>query len=46
MKHTLIDLSGLAIVPKTVRSIEEQQTFESRKLWEDVTCEFHCPLFY
>lgn len=36
-KHTLIDLSALSIVPKTVRPIEEQHPFESRRFWEKVT---------
>ncbi|KAF8325785.1 uncharacterized protein EI90DRAFT_2931268 [Cantharellus anzutake] len=36
-KHTLIDLSALSILPKTVRPLEEQHPFESRKLWGNVT---------
>ena len=34
---TLIDLSKLKIIPKTVRPLEKQVPFESRKLWESVT---------
>ncbi|KIY48496.1 hypothetical protein FISHEDRAFT_43286, partial [Fistulina hepatica ATCC 64428] len=33
----LIDLEALSIVPKTVRSLEAQEPYESRKLWEGVT---------
>jgi len=33
----LIDLSTLAVVPKTVRPLDQQDAFESRKLWEAVT---------
>jgi len=34
---TLIDLSTLHIIPKSVRPLERQLPFESRKLWESVT---------
>ncbi|OBZ77732.1 Isoleucine--tRNA ligase [Grifola frondosa] len=34
---TLIDLSTLHIVPKSVRPLEKQLPNESRKLWENVT---------
>jgi hypothetical protein len=34
---TLIDLSTLKVIPKSVRPLEKQQSFESRKLWESVT---------
>jgi oxysterol-binding protein-related protein 9/10/11 len=34
---TLIDLSTLHIVPKTVRPLEKQLPNESRRLWEHVT---------
>ncbi|KAI0634846.1 hypothetical protein C8Q77DRAFT_1104317 [Trametes polyzona] len=34
---TLIDLSTLHVVPKTVRPLEKQLPNESRKLWENVT---------
>ncbi|CCM01209.1 uncharacterized protein FIBRA_03257 [Fibroporia radiculosa] len=34
---TLIDLSGLHIIPKSVRPLEKQLPNESRKLWENVT---------
>ncbi|KAF9003331.1 hypothetical protein BDQ17DRAFT_1356014 [Cyathus striatus] len=34
---TLIDLSYLQVVPKTVRPLEKQLSNESRKLWETVT---------
>ncbi|TFK72794.1 hypothetical protein BDN72DRAFT_791897 [Pluteus cervinus] len=34
---TLIDLSRLQVVPKSVRSLEKQLPYESRKLWEKVT---------
>ncbi|KAF8988163.1 hypothetical protein BDQ17DRAFT_1314731, partial [Cyathus striatus] len=33
---TLIDLSYLQVVPKTVRPLEKQLSNESRKLWETV----------
>ena len=34
---TLIDLSTLHVIPKTVRPLERQGPTESRKLWENVT---------
>ncbi|PIL27701.1 hypothetical protein GSI_10854 [Ganoderma sinense ZZ0214-1] len=34
---TLLDISTLAVVPKTVRPLERQLPTESRKLWENVT---------
>ena len=34
---TLIDLSELHVVPKTIRPIEKQLPTESQKLWEKVT---------
>lgn len=34
---TLIDLSTLQVLPKSVRELHEQLPNESRKLWEDVT---------
>ncbi|KAF9486277.1 hypothetical protein BDN70DRAFT_794567 [Pholiota conissans] len=34
---TLIDLSVLGVMPKTVRPLEKQHPRESRKLWETVT---------
>lgn len=34
---TLIDLSTLRVIPKTVRELDEQMPDESRKLWDDVT---------
>ncbi|KZT24149.1 hypothetical protein NEOLEDRAFT_1148783 [Neolentinus lepideus HHB14362 ss-1] len=34
---TLIDLTPLHVVPKSVRPLEKQLPDESRKLWEDVT---------
>lgn len=34
---TLLDLSTLKVIPKTVRPIERQLPNESRKLWHDVT---------
>ncbi|KAF8217709.1 hypothetical protein K438DRAFT_1795517 [Mycena galopus ATCC 62051] len=34
---TLLDLSALDITPKTVRPLEKQIPYESRKLWETVT---------
>ncbi|KAH9849622.1 hypothetical protein C2E23DRAFT_736864 [Lenzites betulinus] len=34
---TLLDLSTLHVVPKTVRPLEKQLPTESRKLWESVT---------
>lgn len=34
---TLIDLAVLKSIPKTVRPIERQLPYESRKLWKDVT---------
>jgi hypothetical protein len=34
---TLIDLAVLRAIPKTVRPIERQLPYESRKLWKDVT---------
>ncbi|KIM71349.1 hypothetical protein PILCRDRAFT_17153 [Piloderma croceum F 1598] len=34
---TLLDLSTLKVIPKTVRPIERQFSNESRKLWHDVT---------
>lgn len=34
---TLIDLSTLCAIPKSVRPLEKQQPNESRKLWENVT---------
>jgi hypothetical protein len=37
----LIDLSTLAVVPKAVRPLDQQDAFESRKLWEGVTSEPH-----
>lgn len=42
----MIDLSTLASVPKTVRPIDEQGTFESRKLWEQVTGQSHVSLLF
>ncbi|KAF9515120.1 hypothetical protein BS47DRAFT_1294280 [Hydnum rufescens UP504] len=36
-RQMLIDLSTLAVVPKTVRPLDQQDAFESRKLWEAVT---------
>ncbi|ODO06215.1 hypothetical protein L198_01447 [Cryptococcus wingfieldii CBS 7118] len=33
----LLDLDQLALIPKDVRPIEEQDEYESRKLWEPVT---------
>jgi len=33
----LIDVSMLAVIPKTVRPLERQHSRESRKLWENVT---------
>jgi len=35
--NTLLDLSTLKVVPKTVRPLEKQLPDESRKLWEGVT---------
>lgn len=34
---TLMDLSTLRVIPKSVRPLEKQLPFESRKLWESVT---------
>ncbi len=34
---SLIDLSTLQVVPKSVRALEKQLPYESRKLWEKVT---------
>jgi len=34
---TLLDLSTLRVIPKTVRPLEKQLAHESRKLWESVT---------
>ncbi|EJD03141.1 uncharacterized protein FOMMEDRAFT_146816 [Fomitiporia mediterranea MF3/22] len=34
---TLIDVSTLLVVPKRVRPLEKQHTYESRKLWQNVT---------
>ena len=34
---TLIDISTLAVIPKSVRPLERQLPDESRKLWENVT---------
>ena len=34
---TLLDLSTLAMIPKTVRPLERQLPTESRKLWDNVT---------
>jgi len=34
---TLLDLSTLKVIPKTVRPLERQLPHESRKLWEKVT---------
>jgi hypothetical protein len=34
---TLIDLSTVKVIPKSVRPLEKQQSFESRRLWESVT---------
>ncbi|TFK91645.1 hypothetical protein K466DRAFT_582628 [Polyporus arcularius HHB13444] len=34
---TLIDVSTLHVIPKSVRPLEKQQPNESRKLWENVT---------
>jgi len=34
---TLIDISTLHVIPKTVRPLEKQLPNESRKLWENVT---------
>lgn len=34
---TLIDLDELALIPKLVRPLEEQEGHESRRLWEPVT---------
>ncbi|KAF9815795.1 hypothetical protein IEO21_04379 [Rhodonia placenta] len=34
---TLIDLSTLHVIPKSVRSLEKQLPDESRKLWDNVT---------
>ncbi|KAJ6469431.1 hypothetical protein C8R45DRAFT_908853 [Mycena sanguinolenta] len=34
---TLLDLSALDITPKTVRPLEKQIPYESRKLWDSVT---------
>lgn len=36
----LMDLSTMKPMPKVVRPIEHQETFESRKLWEGVTSTF------
>jgi hypothetical protein len=33
----LIDLDVLAVVPKQVRPLSSQDSFESRKLWDPVT---------
>jgi len=33
----LLDLDQLALIPKSVRGLEEQDTQESRKLWDPVT---------
>jgi hypothetical protein len=33
----LIDMDHLALIPKNVRPLSEQETQESRKLWEPVT---------
>ncbi len=34
---TLLDISTLAVIPKTVRPLERQLPTESRKLWDNVT---------
>lgn len=34
---TLVDMSTMNVVPKRVRPLEKQHTFESRRLWESVT---------
>ncbi|KAF7338731.1 hypothetical protein MSAN_02195300 [Mycena sanguinolenta] len=34
---TLLDVSTLEVMPKTVRPLEKQIPYESRKLWENVT---------
>ncbi|KAK7046900.1 hypothetical protein R3P38DRAFT_2876652 [Favolaschia claudopus] len=34
---TLIDLSTTKVIPKTVRPLEKQVAYESRKLWDSVT---------
>lgn len=34
---TLINLDELALIPKLVRSLEEQEEQESRRLWDPVT---------
>jgi hypothetical protein len=33
----LLDMDHLALIPKNVRPLEEQEAQESRKLWEPVT---------
>ena len=33
----LLDLDQLALIPKSVRPLQEQETSESRKLWDPVT---------
>lgn len=34
---TLLDLSTLQVIPKSVRPLDKQLPHESRKLWENVT---------
>lgn len=33
----MIDLDVLGLVPKTVRPLDSQDTYESRRFWQDVT---------
>ena len=33
----MIDLDQLALIPKSVRPLEEQEGHESRRLWDPVT---------
>jgi hypothetical protein len=35
--HPLVDLTSLAVIPKTVRPIPDMLPNESRRLWEHVT---------
>jgi hypothetical protein len=35
--ETLLDMAALGVFPKSVRPIEQQGTFESRKLWQGVS---------
>jgi hypothetical protein len=35
--YTLLDLSTLEVIPKSVRSLDRQLPHESRKLWHNVT---------